>query len=136
MLPLEKHDPAKITRSRFGWTIIAFIIAGVFISALMIWQLIETSPQAWCKLADDSSDNLRGACLSVLLKLLDVKDHTIVGLLTILGITVLSVVAVALNVRISAAGPGNTNVNIGANETRIQNGDVDVAIPTPPSEDK
>lgn len=135
-LPVQEHENASIWKSRYGWTIIAFIIAGVFISGLVIWQLFETQPAYWCAIADQSSEGLRTACYNVLLRLLDIKDHTIVGLLTILGITVASVVAVALGVRIVAGGPGGTNVNVGADETRVRNGDLDMTIPTPPSEEK
>lgn len=131
----SKTATPEVRKTRFGWTLIAFILAGILISALLIWQLYETSPGAWCVLADktNASDN---ACLPVILKLVDVKDHAIIGLLMILGLTVVSVVAVALGVRVSASGPGNTNVNIGADTTRISNGETDVEIPTPPSGDK
>lgn len=135
-MPVQQPETTSIWKSRYGWTIIAFIIAGVFISGLVIWQLMETAPAYWCALADQTSEGLRTACYNVLLRLLDIKDHAIVGLLTILGITVASVVAVALGVKISGTGPGGTSVNVGADETRVKNGDLDMSIPTPPSEDK
>jgi hypothetical protein len=125
MAPINDIEHKPITKSKFGWTIIVFIVAILFIGGLIVWQLIETSPGTWCNIAADGPDNIRGACLSILLKLLEVKDHTIVGLLTILGIAVISVVAVALGVRISAEGPGDTKIDIGkadvqANEVNVK----------------
>lgn len=134
MLPVDKPEKSSIWKSRYGWTIIAFILAGVFVGGLVVWQLYETSPSVWCMLAEDTSENLRGSCLSVLLKLLDIKDHAIIGLLIILGITVVSVVAVALGLKISASGPGNTQIDVGADKTRIEADGANVTIPTPPSE--
>lgn len=133
MLPTENPEKTSIFKSRYGWTIIAFVLAGLFVGALVVWQLFETSPSVWCALADNGTENLRGACLSVLLKLLEVKDHALIGLIVILGITVLSVVAVALRLKISASGPGNTHIDVGADQTRIEADGADVTIPTPPS---
>lgn len=127
-------DPA-IGKTRYGWTLIAFVLAGGLIAALVIWQLIVTSPNAFCAVAKATGER-SAVCLPLLIEIVHVKDHAIVGLLTILGITVISVVAVALGVRISASGPGNTNVNIGADTTTVDNGDAHVSIPTPPSEEK
>jgi hypothetical protein len=124
MAPIDDPTPKNITKSKFGWTIIVFIIAIIFVGILVVWQLFGLSPQTWCNIAEEGDANVRGACLSVILKLLDVKDHAIIGLMSILGITVVSIVAVALNVRIAAGGPGNTSVNIGADD----NDQVDVNI--------
>jgi hypothetical protein len=136
-LPPILHPETKpMLKSRYAWTLIAFAAAGLLMAGLVIWQLIESSPGVWCHIADSTDTNLRGACLSVLLKLLDLKDHALMGLLTILGITVVSVVAVALGVKISAAGPGGTNVSVGSEKTIVDNGDAKVEIPTPPSEGK
>lgn len=134
MAPIDTPERASIFKSRYGWTIIAFVLAGLLVSGLVIWQLYETSPRIWCQIAEGDAEAVRGACLAILLKLLDLKDHAVIGLLTILGITVVSLVAVALGLKISAGGPGNTHVDIGADETRIESSGADVTIPTPPSE--
>lgn len=134
--PVLQQERVPFWKSRYGWTIVAFILAGIFISGLLIWQLLETNPRVWCQIAETANDTRVTGCYGILLKLTDIKDHTIIGLLAILGTTVLSIVAVALGVKISASGPGATSVNIGRENTNISNGDIDVDIPTPPSGDK
>ncbi len=136
VLPILQTEKVSFWKSRYAWTIVAFILAGLFISGLLVWQLMETGPAVWCKIAETANDTRVTGCYGILLKLIDVKDHTIIGLLAILGITVISIVAVALGVKISAQGPGSTSVNIGRENTNISNGDIDVDIPTPPSGDR
>lgn len=127
MSPLITEEQNRsILRSRYGWTIIVFLILTIFVGGLIVWQLLGNSAHDWCQLAEDSSDNVRGACLTLLLSLLNIKDHAIIGLLTILGIIVASVVAVALGVHISAGGPGNTSVNIGTENAEVRGETVNI----------
>jgi hypothetical protein len=120
------------TGHRFRWTVLAFVAAGILVSALVVWQLYETTPARWCAIALQGTNE---GCFTVLLKLLEIKDHAVIGLLAILGLTVLSLVAVALGVNIKAAGPGGTSVDIGADDTTITTPDASVTLPTPPSEE-
>jgi hypothetical protein len=124
---------AEPGHGRFRWTIAAFIIAGGLIASLVVWQLYETAPGRWCQIAKEASESNVSGCYSLLLKLLDIKDHAIIGLMGILAVTVLSVVVVALGVNIKAGGPGGVNLDVGANETTLNAGDTHVTIPTPPS---
>lgn len=126
----------SITKSRYGWTIIAFGVVTAFVMALIVWQLAETSPGVWCKVAESANDNIRGECFKVILDLIPVKDHAIIGLLSILAVTIMALAAVALGVRINASGPGGTSIDVGAEDTVVENGDARVSIPTPPSGDK
>lgn len=121
--------------TRAEWMTFLFIIAFVLISGLLIWQLMGTDPARWCGLAEVTSPENTNACLAVLQGLITVKDHTIIGLLAILGTTVLSLVVVALGVTLKASGPGGTNVDISANETTIETPETTVVVPTPPSEE-
>lgn len=95
--------------SRFRWIVLAFIASGGLVAGLLIWQLLETSPNKWCSYVGEATPQ---GCFDVLLKLIDVKDTAIIGLLTILGLTVASVVAVTLRVKIDIQGPGGTGGNI------------------------
>lgn len=100
---------------KFRWVILAFIFAGLLVSGLLIWQLYETQPSMWCAVADVNEVSAEG-CFELLLGLINVKDHAIIGLLFILGVTVLSVVAVTLRVRLDLDGPGGTGANIEGDE--------------------
>lgn len=122
--------------SRSEWIMLLFIVAGVLISGLLIWQLLGINPTEYCRLAEITSPENVSACLAVLVKILEVKDHAVIGLLSILGFTVLSVVVVAMGVKLSGGGPGGVSVDIGADKTDVSvDGKTVATIPTPPSEE-
>lgn len=113
--------------------LLAFILAALITVGLVVWQLVETTPRAWCQLAADANEARYSSCSSILIKLLDIKDHTIIGLLSILGIIILAIVVVALGVSVKGTGPGGIGVDIGSDKTRVTDGESVVDIPTPPS---
>lgn len=123
------HPEPKALR----WTLIAFALCGFLIAALVVWQLSETTPARWCVIAKSGSPGEDASCLAILLKLLELKQYTVLSLLAILGLTVLSVVVVALGVRINANGPGGFQVDVSADQTKISSGDATATIPTPPA---
>lgn len=125
-----------IVNGRLRWFIIAFVLAGAFMTGLLAWQLYETSPARWCVLAKQGSPDSTNACVAILVKLLELKDHVNTGLLIIVGISVLSLAAVALGVRLGLSGPGGLSANIGSENTTVSNGESTVVIPTPPAEEK
>lgn len=120
---------------RFKWTILAFILAIIFVGGVLIWQLFETKPERWCQIAESAAPENINACLAVLVKLIDVKDHVLIGVTGTLALTVLSLAVVALGVRLSGSGPGGTSVNISEKDTTISTPDASVTVPTPPSEE-
>lgn len=81
-------------------------------SGLLVWQLWDVTPARWCAIAQ-ATDERANVCVAILLRLLDLKDHVVLGLLSIVGLTVLALAVVALNVRIGATGPAGIGVNIG-----------------------
>ena len=97
---------------KFRWVVLAFAAAGFLVAGLLIWQLSETSPGKWCAVAEVNDISATG-CFQLLLALVQIKDHAIVGLLTILGVTVISVVAVTLKLHINVEGPGDVGLNVG-----------------------
>jgi len=109
MIP-EVVDTVK--NGRLRWFVVAFVLAGALMSVLLAWQLGETTPKNWCILAKQGSPELAGSCVTILLHLLDIKDHVVIGLLAIVGLSVLSLAVVALGVRISAEGPGGLKANV------------------------
>jgi hypothetical protein len=131
MAQIKTEVVDTIKHGRVRWFVIAFVMAGFLMSALLWWQLSETTPAKWCMLAKQGSPELAGSCTSILLRLLDLKDHAIIGLLMILGISFLSLAAVALGVRISAEGPAGLKTEIGADKTTVTGGDSSVEVPTP-----
>ncbi len=103
-------------KGRFRWTIAAFLAAFTATTLMLAWQLYESTPARWCaigavttKASETSAD-----CYTILLKLLDNKNTLTIGLLSIQGICVLSLAAIALGLKIQAAGPGGTSVDISA----------------------
>jgi hypothetical protein len=121
-------------QSRFRWVVLAFIAYGLLTGALLVWQLMATTPTKWCAIAENNDINQ--GCFTLLLRILDIKDHTIIGLLLIMGLTALSVVAVTLKVRMDAEGPGGIKAKIGADTTTVEptpNGESSVEIDTPPA---
>jgi hypothetical protein len=120
-------------QSRYAQMLLAFIFVTLLISGLAVWQLHESTPTRWCVLAQGTSSDQANACLQVLLKLLDIKDHAVIGLLVILGLLVTAVVVVALGVRVAGSAPGGVSVDVSSSETKVQAGDTTVAVPTPPS---
>lgn len=118
---------------RYRWTILAFAAAGFLIAGLVVWQLMETTPARWCVLAKQGSPELATGCFNVLLKLLEIKDHALMMLIGVLAITIISIVVVALGVRINGAGPGGFSVDVGADKTKVSDGENEAVIPTPPS---
>jgi hypothetical protein len=130
-----KQSVEKATRGRFRWVVLAFVFYGLINAALLIWQLLETSPVKWCAVADINDVSAAG-CFSVLLKLLEIKDHTVIGLLAILGITAGAVMVVTLRVNMDIEGPGGLKAKVNPEETTIEDtaGTSSVTVPTPPSE--
>lgn len=101
-----------------AWTLWAFVAAAFVVVGLLSWQLFGLTPERWCGIARNASspDAIArlGACINVLTQLLAIKDHTVIGLLILLGVMVLGVVAVALGVRVSANAPGGVGIDVSA----------------------
>ena len=111
----------------FRWTILAFVLCGLLMAGLAIWQLAGLSPSLYCRI-DGKQD-----CTQLLIALLGVKDNALIATFMILGLTVLSVVAVALGVSVKATGPGGTSVDIGHDPnapppTVISQGDKQIVV--------
>lgn len=121
---------------RFRWVIYAFGVAGALMMAVLIWQLYDLTAARWCVLAKQGSPELATGCVTMLVRLLDLKDHVLIGLLAIVGLTVLSLAAVALGVRVGFSGPGGLSANVEADKTTVTDGQATVTLPTPPAEDK
>ncbi len=105
---------------RLRWFVIAFLVAGTLMSGLLAWQLSETSPAKWCIIAKAGSPQAADSCVSMLMKLLEIKDHVVIGLLIIVGLSVLSLAAVALNVKLGINGPGGLSANIDSESVNVQ----------------
>lgn len=124
-----------LPNTRAEWIMLLFVLAGVLVSGLLIWQLNTTDPTQWCRLAEITSPENVSACLGVLVKILEIKNNAVIGLLVILGFTVLSVVVVALGVKLTGAGPGGVSVDISGEKTEVTTDMTHVTVPTPPSEE-
>lgn len=125
----------EVQNLRFRWVVFAFLGAGLLTMAMLGWQLYDLTPGRWCVLAKQGSPELANSCVAMLVKLLDLKDHVLIGLLAITGLSVLALAAVALGVRLAFSGPGGLSANVGADKTTVTDGQASVTIPTPPAED-
>lgn len=115
---------------RARWFIIAFLVFGIIMTVMLGWQLFETTPARWCVMAKQGSPELASGCVTILMKLLEIKDHVVIGLLGITGLSVLGLAAVALGLRFVVSGPGGLNANIGADRGTTTT----VTVETPPSD--
>lgn len=98
---------------RIRWVVLAFLINMVIMAGLLAWQLYDLTGAKWCTLAKVGTPDMATACVTALVRVLEVKDHIMAYLLAIIGLNSLSLTAVALGVRISANGPGGVSTNIG-----------------------
>ncbi len=123
-LSLGKLTPKQGTN--FRWVLLAFAVSALFMAGIVVWQLAGLSPSLYCRI-DGKTD-----CTGLLIALLGVKDNALIASFTILGITVLCIVVVALGVNIKATGPGGSSVDLGEKtpDTHIAQGDKEIVIPS------
>lgn len=122
-----------VIKSRTRWFISAYVASGALMISLLAWQLFETTPARWCVLAKQGSPELATGCVTILMRLLDLKDHVNIGLMVIAGMSVAALAALATGQRLSVNGPGGLSANVGAETTTVTDGESTVKIPTPPS---
>lgn len=103
---------SETAHKEFKWTTFAFGLAGAFSCALLVWQLWTLSPGHWCGLAQVTTPEGIAGCLTTLTKILTVKDHVLIGLMSIVGITILGLTAVALGVRLNVSVPGGGTAQV------------------------
>jgi hypothetical protein len=94
------------------WKQVAILGSGPMLTLILIWQLWTIDPHQWCSVATESGfrvgDRIRKleVCKEILLELLNLKDHTLIGLLVILGgvIAMLSVSEFKTRLKAGAMG--------------------------------
>lgn len=133
VVPVAVPLPVAIpnTRKEFRWVVYAFGLCGAVMLALLIWQLSEMTPAKWCAVAELANPNSTTACLTLLLALVEVKDHAIIGLMSIVGASVIGLAVVALGVRIKADGPGGIGVEVTDNKVAVETANATVAVTSP-----
>lgn len=99
-----------------AWTIYVFLMLSLFVSGLIVWQLWGLTPENWCLLAKmgDKTDPM--ACFNTLVRLLDVKDHIVIGVLATQAIIVICLAVVVLNLDLKASGPGGVQIDVGSDD--------------------
>ncbi len=109
----------KRTESAIRWNIIAAVAGGPIITGVLIWQLWDLTPAKYCTMVlGAAKDDVHGADFYVgcIVKLLEIKDHVLIGLLAIIGISFVSVVIVAIKGKVSATGPGGIEITVGGED--------------------
>lgn len=121
----------------FHWTVAAIIFGGFAMGLILVWQLWGLTPGRWCVVAINAAKmtNMRPTaedCTTIILRLLDLKDHAIVGLLGVIGLSFLVMVVTLFKAKISFSGPGGVGGSVGGGEMDIT-GTIDATV-TPKEE--
>jgi hypothetical protein len=103
----------------FNWTVAAIIVGGLIMGALLFWQLHGLTPSRWCGVALGAAKlagemHLVDGCRDIILRLLDLKDHAIIGLLGVVGLSFLVMVVMTFKARITFSGPGGVGGSVGS----------------------
>lgn len=99
-------------------TFALFLAAPVF-GGLLAWQLYTLEPERVCKTSFQMA-KLDGAgivaafqaCIGLMAKVIDVKDHAIIGLLTVLGLGYIMMMMRELRLQGGINGPLGTGFNL------------------------
>jgi len=100
------------------WTAWAIIFGSLAMGAMLIWQLYGLVPARWCAVSI-SSAKMSGTrpvaedCTTIILRLLDLKDHAIIGLLGVIGLSFLVMVVTMFKARVTWTGPAGIGGSVG-----------------------
>ena len=106
----------KRTENAIRWNIIAAMAGGPIITGVLIWQLWGLTPGRYCTMilgATKRDSHAADFYVGCIVKLLEIKDHVLIVLLAIIGISFVSVVIVAIKGKVSATGPGGIGITVG-----------------------
>lgn len=109
----------------FNWTVGAIIGGGMFMGIMLVWQLYGLVPAKWCAVPVSASKLTHQKpviedCVAIVLRILDLKDHAIIGLLGVIGIAFLVMVVMNFKARITFSGPGGIGGSVGAADAANQ----------------
>lgn len=99
-------------------TFALFAAAPIF-AGLLAWQLYGLEPGKLCKTSFEMA-KVDGAgqvdafksCIGLMSKVLDIKNHAVIGLLVVLGLGYIMMMMRELRLQGSITGPGGTGVNL------------------------
>lgn len=101
------------------WKQAAILGSGPMLTMLLAWQLWTLDPGSWCAVATEdgfaAGDRIKKleVCKEMLLELLNLKDHSIIGLLVILGGIIGMLTVSEFKTRLKASGPMGSALEIG-----------------------
>lgn len=131
--PFRRKAPVTAgtpVRPKRDWQLYAIISAAPAIVALLVWQLGTLTPQEWCGVAVGASKAAHAIggpalrpedCGSILLKLLDIKNTTIIGLLIALVVSYLLLVVDRIGAGLHIQGPNGLGLDIKGNGADAEN---------------
>lgn len=97
----------------------ALFAAAPLFGGLLAWQLYGLEPDKLCKTSFamakvDGAGIVEAfkACIGLMSKVLDIKDHALIGLLAILGLGYVMMLMRELRLQGSISGPGGTGMNL------------------------
>lgn len=100
----------------------AVLLGAPLVGGLLAWQLYTLHPKEWCRTAidlaklDKGEDIISGlqACVGLQARILEIKDHAVIGLMVVLGLGYIMLMARELGMKASLRGPGGSGAEIGA----------------------
>lgn len=109
-------NPAKIGE----WFRTLLILLGApILGGVLVWQLRTLDPKQWCGVAFDMAKADGGgiieafkSCLHLQIKILELKDHAIIGLLAVIGLGYLMVMMRELRLQGEVRGPGGIGASV------------------------
>jgi hypothetical protein len=126
--------PVAKQRKSVLWTVYTFLALCAFNMGMLIWQLWGMTPNKWCFVAKAGSPTDPASCFNTLARLLDIKDHIVIGLLGTMAIIMISLAVVVLKVFVKVDAPGGISVNVGQGTNTDDGEEEEVPAPTAPTE--
>lgn len=117
---MTSQDAKEVWRWR-QWAIVGL---GLAILALLAWQLSTLSPRGWCQTAFDFSKTDKvtevvealKTCVNLQVRILDIKDHVIIGLIVAVIMTQLLFMVSEFGMRASVKGPAGFGADVGKDD--------------------
>lgn len=106
------------------WSTLAVLAAGPMLMAILAWQLYTLQPAHWCNIqvVSEKALGLRSEdCSAILLKLLELKDHAVLGLLMVLGLSYITLIVRAVGATIKWTGPGGISGEVDSDDEAPEN---------------
>lgn len=122
--PIDHNRPIR-------WNIIGLVLGAPALTAILIWQLYGLTPKGYCmsilgvgEVAGAHAASITKYYVGCITRLLSLKDHVVIGLLIVIGVSYIAALIMALGAFIKGQGPGGFGLEIGSSNSREETDDV------------